>query len=229
MKHPIARAAWLLAFIGSFAVAAPTLQGGSISGEVAQTQNVGDYTYLRLKTPEGEVWAAVTKAAIKDGAKVTIGNASMMENFHSKGLNRTFDRIVFGQLVDPAGPTAATAAKQAAPAAAAKPAEPVAKAKGSDARTVAEVVKGRAALRDKTVTVHARVVKVNLHIMGKNWLHLQDGSGAAADGSNDILATTQDTAAVGDVVTVKGVVRNDVNLGGGYEYAVMIDGASIAK
>jgi hypothetical protein len=73
------------------------------------------------------------------------------------------------------------------------------------------------------------VVKVNAGILGKNWLHLQDGSGSAADGTNDVLVTTQDAAAVGDVVTARGTVRTDVNLGMGYAYAVVIDEATVRK
>ncbi len=103
------------------------------------------------------------------------------------------------------------------------------KATGPDARTVEEVVKGKAALKDKPVLVNAQVVKVNNDIMGKNWVHLQDGSGKAADGTHDIIATTQDKVAVGDVVKAKGTVRTDVNLGSGYAYAVLIEDAKLAK
>ncbi len=226
MKHSILRMVWLLAALGPVAYAAPTLQGGSISGEVVQTQNVDSYTYVRLKTAEGEIWAAVEKAPLKNGQRITIGNASMLQNFQSKSLNKTFDRIVFGQLADPRA--AAHGAGKSAPAAA-EPAVQVSKAKSPDARTVAEVVKGKTGLKDKGVTVRAKVVKVNRGIMGKNWLHLQDGSGSSADGTNDIIVTTKDTAALGDVVTVKGTVRTDVKLGAGYDYAVLIDAASVSK
>ena len=36
-------------------------------------------------------------------------------------------------------------------------------------------------------------------------------------------------AAVGDVVTALGVVRNDVDLGSGYSYAVLIEWATVSK
>lgn len=73
------------------------------------------------------------------------------------------------------------------------------------------------------------MAKVNNGIMGKNWLHLQDGSGSAAGGTNDILVTTKDSAVVGDVVIIKGTVRTDVKLGAGYEYAVLIEDATVRK
>jgi hypothetical protein len=90
-------------------------------------------------------------------------------------------------------------------------------------------VTGKAGLKGKSVLVRGQVVKVNTGIMGKNWLHLRDGSGSATDGSNDILVTTKDTAALGDVVSVKGTVRTDVDLGSGYTYAVLIEDAAVRK
>ncbi len=216
------------------AVAALTVQPATaqpaamVKGEILETQNVDSYTYLRLKTSNGEIWAAVPTTTAKKGAQVTIGNAMTMENFESKTLKKKFDRIVFGQLVEPgAGPAAPHGAMAAGPAGGTMAKVP--KASGPDARTVAEVVKGKAGLKDKTVLVRGQVVKVNLGIMGKNWLHLQDGSGAAADGSNDVLVTTQDTAAVGDIVSAKGTVRTDVNIGSGYAYAVLIENAALRK
>ena len=77
--------------------------------------------------------------------------------------------------------------------------------------------------------MRGQVVKVNLGIMGKNWVHLQDGSGSAAAGTHDILVTTKDTAAVGDIVNAKGTVRTDVTVGPGYAYAVLIEDAAVRK
>ena len=105
----------------------------------------------------------------------------------------------------------------------------VPKASGKDARTVEEVIAGKSALKDKAVSVRAQVVRVNNGIMGKNWLHVQDGSGQAAAGTHDILVTSKDSAAVGDIVTVKGTVRTDVKVGPGYDYAVLIEDASVRK
>ncbi len=222
----------LLAAPAAWAQGSPALKG-----EVLEVQNVPGYTYLRLKTPTGETWAAVTTAAVKTGATVVIVNTSTMQNFQSKVLNRQFDRIVFGMLDDgkaPAtqgnGPAAAAPAMQMRPLApAAAPVAKLAKASGPEGRSVAEVVQGRASLKDKPVLVRGQVVKVNSGIMGKNWVHLQDGSGAAKDGSNDVLVTTSDTAKVGDIVQARGTVRTDVSVGPGYDFAVMIEGASLRK
>jgi DNA/RNA endonuclease YhcR with UshA esterase domain len=214
------------------AQAAPPQAGGTVKGEVLEVKNVESYTYLRLKTADGETWAAVPTTAVKPGAQVTIARPMTMEHFESKTLKKTFDKIVFGQIADPSAPAAAAAPAPAMMPKAAAPevkAVKVDKASGPDARTVAEVVAGKAKLKDKTVLVRGQVVKVNSGIMGKNWLHLRDGSGSAADGSNDILVTTKDNAAIGDIVSAKGMVRTDVNLGAGYAYAVLIEDAAVRK
>jgi hypothetical protein len=112
---------------------------------------------------------------------------------------------------------------------AAVPVKKLPKATGPDARTIEEVVKGKAALKDKTVLVNAQVVKVTNDVMGKNWVHLQDGTGKATDGTHDVIVTTKDRVAVGDVVKAKGTVRTDVNIGQGYAYAVLIEDAKLAK
>ena len=101
------------------------------------------------------------------------------------------------------------------------------KAAGADARTVAEVNAKRADLKGKTVVVRGKVVKFTPGVMGKNWVHLRDGSGADADGSNDLLVTTQDETKIGDVVVAKGVVATDRDFGAGYSYKVLLDEATL--
>ena len=71
--------------------------------------------------------------------------------------------------------------------------------------------------------MQARVVKINANIRGVNWIHLRDGSGSAADGTNDLIVTTTDELKVGDTVTMKGIVRTDKDLGAGYKYKVLVE------
>ena len=85
----------------------------------------------------------------------------------------------------------------------------------------------RAKLAGKPVTVRGTVVKFNGGILDRNWLHVQDGSGKAADGTNDITVTTDAVAKVGDVITVTGTVAVDKDFGSGYAYALMLEKAKI--
>jgi hypothetical protein len=69
------------------------------------------------------------------------------------------------------------------------------------------------------------VVKFSQQIMGKNWIHLQDGTGAA--GTNDLTVTTDGTANTGDTVVVTGVVTTDKDFGYGYKYDVILENATV--
>ena len=73
------------------------------------------------------------------------------------------------------------------------------------------------------------VVKVTPEVMGKNWLHLRDGSGSREKKDDDITVTTTAMAAVGDVVVVRGVVHLDRDFGAGYTYPVIIEDAKVTK
>ena len=105
----------------------------------------------------------------------------------------------------------------------------VPKATGPDAQTVAEIIAKKTALNSKPVLVRGKVVKYTPGVMGKNWIHLQDGSGSAADGTNDVLVTTKDETKIGAVVVARGTVRTDVDLGSGYFYKVLVDEAKLQQ
>jgi len=105
----------------------------------------------------------------------------------------------------------------------------VPKATGPDARTVAEIVAKGSELKDKPVAVRGKVVKYTPGVLGKNWVHLQDGSGSASDGTNDVLVTTKDETKIGDVVLARGTVRTDVNIGSGYAFKVVVEEAKLQK
>ena len=105
----------------------------------------------------------------------------------------------------------------------------VEKAKGANAQTVAGIVASAPKLKDKPVTVRGQVVKFSSGIMGKNWLHLRDGTGSSRDGTDDLIVVTNDSTSVGEVVLVSGTVRTDRDLGMGYSYKVLVEDARLAK
>jgi hypothetical protein len=61
--------------------------------------------------------------------------------------------------------------------------------------------------------------------MGKNWVHLQDGSGS--EGTNDLTVTTDAMVKVGDLVLVNGMVAIDRDFGHGYSYTVILEDAEV--
>ena len=228
---------------GTAAGASSQSAAAGVHGTVAERLDVPSYTYLRIKTDKGDVWAAIPTDPVKVGTEVTVIDPQPMQKFESKSLKRTFDVILFASGVQTGG-----AATPASPAAGGSPMPnphegngathgdvkvdvgdvKVAKASGPDAHTVAEVFEQSKSLKDKNVTVHAKVVKVTSGVLNRNWLHLRDGSGTDAAKNNDLVVTTAEDAKVGDEVTVTGVVHTDKDLGAGYVYSVLVEDAKVA-
>lgn len=235
-------------------VAGPPAEVTTLTGTVLETTDAAGYTYLKLQTADGESWAAVNEAKVAVGDVVTVLNPIAMTGFESPTLNRTFDEIWFGTLGPGSGPTPsegfplarssdpsapamppamppAMAAQHAQAAAGPETTEKisVAKAEGPDGRSVAELFAQRAALNGKTVAVRGKVVKYNSGIMGKNWIHLRDGSGSPEAKDHDLTVTTNDVVAKGDVVLATGKVAVDRDFGSGYTYTLVLEEAKVTK
>jgi hypothetical protein len=189
--------------------------------------NAGGYTYVSIEKAGKKTWVAVPMTEVKVGQEMSFQPGAEMKNFTSKSLNRTFESIIFsGGPASKPGP-AVSAKTAAAPQSTEK--IKVGKASGPDAYTVSEIHENVATLNEKTATVKGKVVKVSEGIMGKNWIHLQDGTGDAAKGTNKLVTTSQDLPSVGDIVTMKGTIYKDKDFGSGYKYTVIMERAAVVK
>jgi len=217
--HPAPAAA------GAAGAAAPT-----VTGKVVQTMNAGPYTYVEVDDGSKKVWAAAPQFAVAVGDQVVVPAGSPMPNFHSKSLDRTFDVVYFVSGIQVMGgkPGADGAAAAHGPGTARIVAPTITVShldKAAGGYTVAELFANKAALVGKEVAVRGKVAKATEGVMGKNWLHIQDGTGAA--GTNDVTATTTASAAVGTTVLVRGRLAADKDLGFGYKYDVLIEDANV--
>ncbi len=183
------------------------------------------YTYLNVKEGENLFWIAITKADMKVGQTISYPNGLEMTNFPSKELNRTFETIYFVSGVTdgtaPLGGAHSPAPAHQIKTVAAETEISVEPAEGGI--TIAELFSKRDSYGGKTVLIRGQVTKVNLGIMGKNWIHLQDGTSDSGD--SDLTVTTLDEAAVGEVVTVEGKITLNKDFGSGYSYEVIMEEA----
>ncbi|XOF34957.1 MAG: DNA-binding protein [Candidatus Electrothrix sp. YB6] len=101
------------------------------------------------------------------------------------------------------------------------------KAEGDNAQTVEECFANVEKLDGKTVRVRGKVVKFSPMIMGKNWLHLQDGTGDAEKKTHDLVVTTSETTEKGAVVTIEGTLHKEKDFGAGYRYDAIVEDAKI--
>ena len=229
-----------------------------VTGKVLESMDAAGYTYINVETETGEKWIAVTQSAVEVGEEVTFIDGMVMQNFSSKSLDRTFPEIVFssglvGKGATPPGmPPAGTGSdsfSQAlssegtalAPAAGGmvtgskkavvELAEiKVDKAPGENSYTVAEIFSKATELNGQTVVIRGKVVKVSPRIMGRNWIHIQDGTGNPEDSTHDLVITTsQEAGADWDINTMEGVLAANKDFGSGYSYAVIIEEASLKE
>jgi hypothetical protein len=96
-----------------------------------------------------------------------------------------------------------------------------------DGKDIAYVYANKDELAGNEITLRGKVVKYNPGILGWNFVHIQDGSGDPAAGSNDLIVTTKATTAVGDTVVLTGNIVLDKDFGAGYSYPVLLEDASI--
>lgn len=227
-------------------MAAPMMGGGApqmpsapadvrtVHGKAAEIIQVPQYTYVRFETGE---WAAVpSNPDLKVGMHVEVLVQTEMQNFSSPSLGRTFERIIFGSLPGGGGsahqeaPVAAMPANHPPPSA---PAAPEVKAalqaadQGSPALQlrVTDVYSEKAMLSGKKVKVKGTVDRSML-VQGVHYVHLKDGTGTAADKTDDLLCLSTNEATKGAQVTIEGIVTLNKDVGMG-PLPVVLDAAMV--
>ena len=217
-------------------------------GTVVEVINAGRYAYIHIDMGEKRIWVAAPAFDGKLGDTVLVPPGVQVADFQSKRLNRRFERVLFvggirrvnDRVPDqsppplPEGhpPSATRIEERVIPPPKDALSEGPAIEHGSvetvkGLQTVSEVITTRKTLAGKEIRVRARVVKFTPNIMGKNWIHVQDGSGD--DGTSDLIVTTNTMVSVGDVVLIQGIVSVDRDFGYGLEYPVIIEDAEVIR
>ncbi len=230
----------------------------TVTGTILETMNASGYTYMLIDSGKEKNWVAIPTTTVVNGATVNYYEGMEMKNFTSKTLDRTFESVIFSPgLADEKAETVqqlaadttkdsfseAVKAEKMSPVAtmpmekspgsagAIVPLEEISieKATGANGYTVGEIFARGKELAGQKVQVQGQVVKFNPLIMGKNWIHLQDGTGNPMNNSHDLVVTSTETVAVNDIVTIEGTLAADKDFGAGYRYEVIIEDAAITK
>ncbi len=187
---------------------------------VAEVLNTEKYSYLRVKENADEYWIAITKRDVKVGETCYYRGGLMKKNFQSKEFNRVFETVYL------VGDFRQEGADESAPMGGIPPASealapPKNVQRAPGAIKISDLVANVAKYDGKTVKITGKCVKINPMIMGRNWLHIQDGSGK----NLDLTVTTTEVVELGSVVTLEGVIAVNKDFGAGYKYEYILEAA----
>ncbi|MFQ5561697.1 MAG: hypothetical protein ACE5FU_14100 [Nitrospinota bacterium] len=229
----------------------PAQHRKTIKGKVITRKEAGKYSFLELDTGSGNIWVAAQKGKVKTGDTVEFIEIQPMVNFFSKTLDKTFEKVYFlgslkvngewvhaspqafnmnsqgarGTAASPAASSLGGMPSSTAPAAGLIKVEAGSISKVAGGYTVGELFKNKADLDGKSTKVRGKVQKFLTGIMGRNFLHLVDGTGG--EKTNDLTLTTSDMAKVGDTVVVEGKITLNKDFGSGYKYELLMEDAKV--
>jgi hypothetical protein len=192
--------------------------------EVLQTSS---YTYLNVKEGSTTEWIAVPKMEAKAGETCYHTGGMVMTDFKSKELNRTFPKVLFmnGVSMTPDGSDQKgieMPSHEGKPKIGKKEIN-VEKAKGGI--TIGELFKQKESFSGKVVRIKGKVIKYNEGIMGKNWIHLQDGTSFGEE--FDLAITSSEAVKSGDIVILEGKISLNKDFGSGYFFKVIMEEAKL--
>jgi len=224
---------------------AELLKSGIHSVVVQNIIQTSQYTYFRLKElgnmqlkENDSLWVAVPKTEAKTGETLYYKGGYPMKDFTSRELNRTFKEVLF---LDSLSRTSDFEKKEntvvkdhrlMSSSDSGMTGKPKIKKievkmdKGNGV-TIADLYAKRASFSGKTVKIKGQVVKFSPDIMGKNWIHIQDGT--ESGGKFDLTITTDLTVKVGEMLTFEGKITLNKDLGYDYFYEVIMEDAKILK
>ena len=183
------------------------------------------YTYLNVTEDEKTFWIAIPYTEVKKGDTYYYRGGVLMNNFESKEHNRVFETLylVSGVSKTPSLDGFASESMPAMEDAQLLKVDKVNPIAGGT--SFSDLFNNPSDYNDKTIIVTGQCVKVNRNIMGKNWIHLQDGSKDANDNNLDLTISTMEEVNIGDVVTFEGKIATNRDFGAGYRYDLIMEEA----
>jgi hypothetical protein len=205
------------------APAATGSKSGVHNAVVSEVLHAGGYTYLKVTEKRKDTWLAVPGMEAAKGDKLTYSGGLEMIDFESKELKRTFPSVLFLESVNMESAQAANnpMGNRQSPGALKTEKIDVSIPPVEGCITIAKLLEGKLLYSDKTVKVRGKITKFNPAIMGKNWIHLQDGT--EFEGGYDLTVTTDAQLNVGDIVTIEGKITLKKDFGYGYYYEVLME------
>ena len=194
---------------------------------VAEDQlHTDKYTYIKVDENGEKFWVAISKSDVKIGETYYFNEGLLKKNFYSQEFDRVFETIYLVSKIwqkntsenSQSGLENAVTRTKAGAALNMKVGK-IEPAEGGI--TIAELFNNKEKYRNQKVRISGICVKLNPRIMGRNWAHLQDGSGE----NLDLTVTTQQDIQLGALATLEGIISLDRDFGAGYRYDIIMEQA----
>lgn len=195
--------------------------------EVLQTTQ---YTFIRTSEDGQDHWFAAPSMDARIGTVYYYDQGKKVTNFESRELNRVFDEITL--LVDiydadSGNKQNAEEKDETHTATINNERVEISVEPALDGIPLATLIKNKKSYKNKRVKIRGMVTKFNPSIMGKNWVHIQDGT--EYKGAFDLTITTQEVVNTGDIVTFEGKIALDRDFGFGYYYELLMEEGKIVE
>jgi hypothetical protein len=190
------------------------------------------YVYVHVTEGNQQYWVATMKKEITVGGAYFFRGGLLKTNFESKEYNRMFDKIyLVSQFVPSAhgddihSGTSMKATLNTSDIDKSNQDKPVKQIKKSGSISIAELVSNPQKYEGQTVQVSGVCFKINPKIMGRNWIHLRDGS----RDDFDLVITSDEFVPEGMEVTLSALVVLNKDYGSGYKYDLILEDGKVMK
>lgn len=207
------------------------------------------YVYLQVLENQNTFWIATAKQDIQIGQTYFYRGGLLKTNFESKEHNRIFDKIYLVSKIVSSDHSRAMPSLEAMDPSDKNGADEVMlkeKPKSDVSKTeahasfsnqknaassiesvlrISDLVKNPEAYEGKLIKLSGTCVKLNPQIMGRNWIHLRDGS----MDDYDLVITSDIPVQEGTKVTMQGSVSLNKDFGAGYKYDILVEGGVVSK
>ncbi|NNE26728.1 MAG: hypothetical protein HKN09_07780, partial [Saprospiraceae bacterium] len=185
---------------------------------VVQKLPTEKYVYLEVVEQSDTFWIATRKQDVDINGIYFYREGLLKTRFESKEFNRIFDTIYLVSNIVPSNHgntgTQEQVIKTDAPSQA-----PVTNRVKEGSILIKDLLEQQEELEGEVVQLTGMCTKVNPNIMGRNWVHLKDGS---AD-DFDLVITTNQRVMEGETLTMQGVVVLNKDFGAGYRYNLILE------
>ena len=205
---------------GSSANSNGTIDENVHSVVVLEVLQATSYVYLYVSEGDEKYWLATSKTEVKEGETVYFEGGLLQTNFESKDHNRTFDKLYLVNSVSKNTPSKMSSGRSESQSSGSSRVVDV-----SGSVKIADLVSDPKKYSGQTIQISGECVKINSNIMGRNWIHLKDGS----KDDYDLVITSDIVVTQGQLITMTGTVALDKDFGASYKYDIIIEDGELVQ